>query len=123
MSLIIFTLSDDTFTFSKGREYPVDDPVIVNAVTAYSAGKQLYAYNKGIKEQFFNLTFSGLNGDDYANVEDWITNISVGPVNTFTYTDESAAEHTVRCLDIKNPLQRVKYNCYNGTIHLRKEIT
>ncbi|HUX56751.1 MAG TPA: hypothetical protein VMV77_07250 [Bacteroidales bacterium] len=122
MALIIFTLSGDTFTFSKGREYPVDDPAQVNVITGYSEARALYAYDKGIEEQFHNLVFDGLNVTDFNNVDDWIRNICVGPKNTFTYTDEDSATHTVRCLDTKNPLKEYAYQLYRGTIHLREEV-
>ena len=123
MSYIIFTKGEDTFTFSKGREYPVHDPIHVNVVVDYSDGGQLYAYDKGIEEQFYNLNFSGLSRTDYDNVEDWLQNIAVGPKNTFTYTDEDGDNHTVRLLDTKNPLQETASGLFSGELHLRKEIS
>lgn len=123
MPNIIFTKGADSFSFSKGREYPLDDPAQVNVPVDYSAGGQLYAYNKGIQEQFFNLVFSRLPQVDFDNFEDWLKDIVTGPLNTFTYTDEDSTDHTVRLLDIKNPLKQISHDRFTGTIHLRKEIT
>ncbi len=122
MALIIFTLGGDNFTLSKGREYPLHDPARVNVVSGYSEGRKLYAYDKGIEEQFFNIVVDGANSTDYNNVDDWIRNICVGPKNTFTYTDEDSNNHTVRCLDIENPLKEYCHQLYRGTIHLREEV-
>lgn len=122
MPNITFTKGGDTFTFSKGRSYPLDDPAQVNVVVDYSEGKQLYAYDKGIQEQFFNIFFERIPQADYDNFDDWLKNKAVGPKNTFTYTDEDGDDHTVRLLDIKNPLKRVADGMYTGAIHLRKEI-
>jgi len=122
MANIIFTKDADTFTFSKGRSYPLDDPAAVNVPVDYSEGGQLYAYDKGIEEQFFNLVFERIPKADYDNVDDWLKNIAVGPKNTFTYTDEDSVNHTVRLLDTKNPLKEVAHELYSGTIHLREEL-
>lgn len=122
MALIIFTKGASTFTFSKGREYPVRDPARVNVVTDQSEGLKLYAYDKGIEEKFHNLIFLGLSITDYTNTDTWIRTICVGPRETFTYTDEDGTTHTVRCLDTENPLEEYGYQLYRGTIHLREEI-
>ena len=122
MPNIVFTKGVDTFTFSKGREYPLDDPARVNVVTDLSAGGQMYAYDKGIEEQFFNISFRGLPQVDFDNFADWLTNIAVGPKNTFTYTDEDLSNHTVRLLDVANPLKATSHEAFAGTIRLRKEV-
>jgi hypothetical protein len=122
MPNIIFTLGAETFTFSKGRSYPLDDPCQVNVPVDYSEGGQLYAYDKGIAEKFINLTFDRCPKADYDNFDDWLLNICVGPLNTFTYTAEDSGPHTVRCLDTRQPLKEVAHELYSGTIHLREEI-
>jgi len=122
MPNIIFTKGVDTFTFSKGRSYPLDDPGQVNVPVDYSEGGQLYAYDKGIEEKFFNIAIERGSLADYNNFSDWLLNIAVGPLNTFTYTDEDGVAHTVRLLDTRNPLREVAHELYSGTIHLREEI-
>jgi hypothetical protein len=122
MALIKFTLGANTFTFTKGREYPLHDPTAVNVVSDYSEGRKMYAYDKGIREKQHNLHFIGLDATDNANVENWIKNICVGPKNTFTYTDEDGSNHTVRCPDRKNPLEEYGHQIFRGTIRLREEI-
>ena len=122
MPNIVFTKGVDTFTFSKGRSYPLDDPVQVNVVTDMSEGGQMYAYDKGVTERFFNLVFERIPQADYANFADWLENHAVGPLNTFTYTDEDGATHTVRLLDTRNPLREVASGLFSGTIRLREEI-
>jgi len=122
MSNIKFTKGGDTFTFSKGRSYPLDDPVQVNVVVDYSEGGQLYAYDKGIQEQFFNLVYERIPQADFDNFEDWLKNKAVGPKNTFAYTDEDENSHTVRLMDTKNRLRGVADQMFSGTIKLRKEI-
>lgn len=117
-----FTLGEETFTFSCGRNYPVYDPAGVNVPVDYSDGGQLYAYDKGVAERFINLSFDNLTAADYANFENWLTQVAVGPKNTFTLTDEAGVEHTVRLLDTKNPLRAVAHGKYGGTIMLREEI-
>ncbi|MDA3834910.1 MAG: hypothetical protein PF495_16110 [Spirochaetales bacterium] len=122
MPNITFTKGSDTFTFSRGRSYPVDDPVQVNVPVGYSDGGQLYAYDKGIEEQFFNLVFERLSLVDFNNFGNWLLNIAVGPKSTFTYTDEDSADHTARLLDTKNSLKEISHERFSGTIRLRKEI-
>jgi hypothetical protein len=126
MPNIIFTKGEDTFQFSKGREFPIADPAQINVPTDMSDGGQLYAYNKGIAEKLWNLVFKRLTQTDYDNFDEWLTDIAVGPANTFTLTDELAAEHTVRLLDTKNPLEAGAEDdtgfLYSGTIRLREEI-
>jgi hypothetical protein len=122
MANIIFTLGADDFTFTRGRSYPVDDPAEVSVVTDLSEGMQMYAYNKGVELQFFNLFFEKLDSTDNSNVGTWLTDKAVGPKNTFTYTDEDGNSHTVRLLNVSNPLKEMSHNNYAGTIRLRKEV-
>ena len=122
MPNIIFTKGGDDFTFTRGRSYPVDDPVEVSVVTELSEGMQMYAYDKGVAVQYFNLSFEKLAGADYDNVDDWLQSVVVGPKETFTYTDEDSVAHTVRMLNTANPLKEVSHDSYAGTIRLREEI-
>lgn len=122
MPNIIFTKGVDSLTFSKGRSFPLNDPAQVNVPVDYSDGGQLYAYDKGIEEQFFNIVFDRIGQTDFNNFHTWLTDVAVGPKNTFTYTDEDGAGHTVRLMDTKNPLKGVASGMYSGTILLRKEI-
>jgi len=122
MANITFTKGNNTFTFSKGRSYPLDDPVQVNVPVDYSEGGQLYAYAKGIQEQFFNLVFERIPQADFDSFEDWLKDIAVGPKNAFTYTDEDGNNHTVRLMNTKNPLIEVATEMFSGTINLREEI-
>ena len=122
MANVTFTKGGDSFSFSKGRSYPLDDPAAVSVVVDYSEGEQLYAYDKGIEVQYFNLVYERVPKADYDNLEDWIINIVVGPASTFTYTDEDEVEHTVRILDTQNPLKEVAHELYSGTIKLREEL-
>jgi hypothetical protein len=122
MAKIIFTSGANNFTFSCYRIYPVADAGQVNVPVDYSDGGQLYAYNKGIQENFFDLVFDSLNATDYSNFDNWLTNIAIGPANTFIMTDENGVTHTVRLLNTKNPLQNTKYGKWAGTINLREEI-
>ena len=123
MADLVFTLGANTFTWGTGRRFPVHDPVKVNVVTDVTDGGQLYAYNKGITEQFFYLDFLNVDQTDYDNFADWLENIAVGPLNTFTFTDEDGNNHTVRLMDTTNPLKEISKGHYAGTITLRKEIT
>jgi hypothetical protein len=122
MSYITFTKGGNSFSFTKGRSFPLDDPAQVNVPVDYSEGGQLYAYNKGIAEHFFNIVVERGPKADFDNFEDWLLNVAVGPLNTFTYTDEDAVEHTVRLMDTKNPLKYVSYGMCSGTIQLREEL-
>ena len=122
MPYIKFTKGASTFTFSCGRVFPVPDGGAVNVPVDYSDGGQLYAYDKGISETFFDLVYTRCNATDYSNFATWLSSVAVGPKNTFTLTDEAGTNHTVRLLDTRNPLQQVGYNRYAGTIRLRKEI-
>lgn len=122
MPNIVFTKGGNTFTFSKGRSFPLDDPDQVNVPIDYSEGGQLYAYNKGIAEKFFNIVIGRGSLADYNSFSAWLLNVAVGPLNTFTYTDEDGVSHTVRLMDTRNPLRGVAHELYSGTIHLREEI-
>lgn len=122
MPNIAFTKGGDTFTFSKGRSFPLDDPDQVNVPVDYSEGGQLYAYNKGIAERFFNLVIERGSQADYNNFSNWLLIVAVGPLNIFTYTDEDGVTHTVRLMDTRNPLRGVAHELYSGTIRLREEL-
>ncbi len=122
MPNIIFTKGAQSFTFSKGRSFPLDDPGQVNVPVDYSEGGQLYAYDKGIKEKFYNIALERASQADYDNFDNWLLNVAVGPRNSFTYTDEAGAAHTVRLLDTKTPLRAVAHELYSGTIQLREEL-
>jgi hypothetical protein len=126
MSNVIFTKGANTFTFSKGRSFPVYDPSQVNVPTDITDGGQMYAYNKGITEKFWNLVYKKLPAADYNNYSTWLLTTVVGPTSTFTMTDENGVAHTVRLLDTKNPLQADGEDkngwLYSGTIQLREEI-
>jgi len=119
---IKFTLGANTFTFEADRAYPMDDPEEVLVPTAQSEGGQLYAYDKGITVQWFNLVFSRATKNDHDNAKWWCKTIACGPKNTFTYTDEDENDHTVRMINTKSPLKKMDSNKYAGTIVLRKEI-
>jgi hypothetical protein len=123
MPNIIFTSGVNTFTFSRGRAYPLDDPARVSVVTDLAEGKQMYAYDKGVQITLFNLYFEKLDQTDFDNFENWLTDVAVGPKNTFVYTDEDGTDHTVRLLNTTNPLKEISHNNFAGTIQLRKEIT
>jgi hypothetical protein len=122
MARIKFTKGAETFTFETDRRHPVHDPTRVNVVTDMSDGGQLYAYDKGIQEQLFNLVFDKATLADFTNFDNWLTTVAKGPLNTFTFTDEDQVDHTVRLLNTENPFKRVKQGTYAGTIRLRKEI-
>jgi len=122
MSNPTFILGANTFTFSRGRTNPVDDPRKVNVVADYTEGGQLYAYDKGIVEKFFFLTFDGLTIEDYENFDNWLVNIAVGPKNLFIYSDADEINHVVRLLDTQNPLRGTTAGVYSGTITLRQEM-
>lgn len=118
----VFTKDASTFTWSVYPLYPEDNPDQVNVVVDYSEGGQLYAYDKGIAEQFFYLFFNNASQTDYTAFKNWLLNVVVGPKNTFTYTDRAGTGHTVRLLDTRNPLRKVRQGCFAGTVALRKEI-
>ena len=122
MPNIIFTRGVDTFQFSRGRAYPLDDPEEVSVVTDFSEEMQLYAYDKGIIVLHHNLVFNKLCQTDYDNFDNWLKNVAVGPKNTFTYTDEDSDNHTVRLINIENPLKEISHDNFEGNIELREEI-
>ena len=121
MPNIIFTKGAETFTFSKGRAYPLDDPEEVSVVIDFSEEMQLYAYDKGIIVLHHNLSFNKLCQTDYDNFDNWLKNVAIGPKNTFTYTDEDSDNHTVRLINIENPLKEISHDSFEGTIELREE--
>lgn len=124
MAKIIFTKDASTHTFTVARVYPKYDPVRVNVVKGYSDGGQLYAYDKGIEEQFFNLVFVRLSEADHIALLAWFRTIAIGAKNTFTFTDEDSVEHTVRWIDDQYPLRldEAQSAIYSGTIKLREEV-
>jgi hypothetical protein len=122
MGQMVFTLGGDTFTFATGRCYPIHDPAKVNVVVDYSEGMKLYAYDKGVAEQFFTLDLVNIDATTAANVSDWIENICVGPKNTFTFTDEDGTDHTVRCMNTEDPMREMANDAWSGVLTLRKEI-
>ena len=117
-----FTKGANTFQFSKGRSYPLDDPAQVSVITDFSEGNQIYTLDKNVIGQLYKLYFKNLSQTDYNNFSDWLRNIAVGPKNTFTYKDEDGNNNTVRLLNTKNPLKKISHENFKGTIELRKEI-
>lgn len=122
MSKIIFTLDGSSWQASCARDYPVNDGIEVNVPTDQSEGGQMYAYDKGVAVQSFELAFDKLSAADDTALCNFHANVAVGPKNTFTYTDENSATHTVRWLDLRYPIKRNRQNVYSGTITLRKEL-
>lgn len=122
MSALTFTSGATVVTLAAGRRYPIYDPVSHNVVVNYSEGGQAYCYDKGVTEKFFHLDFYHLGAADHAALADFHQNVVVGPRESFTFTDESGADHTVRWMDNKYPLKEVSMGLYSGTITLRKEI-
>ena len=118
---LTFTKDANTMSFD-GRALPVHDPKTVNVVTAYSEGRKLYAYDKSITEQTFTLDITQATQTEFDNFETWHETIAVGPLNTFTFTDEDSNAYTVRLMNLANPLKEVSNGRYAGTIVLRKEI-
>jgi len=117
-----FTKGASTFTFVDGRRYPISDPIQVNVAVDYSEGKQLYAYNKGVTEQYFYLDLDRICQADRDNIVNWMQNIAVGPLDTFTFRDEDSIDHTVRMMTDKDPFKEVNAGQFSGTVILRKEI-
>lgn len=105
-----------------GRTFPINESAEVNVVVDYSDGRQLYAYNKGVEETTIPLVMENIEQADYDNFKTWLTDVAVGPLNTFIFIDEASVEHTVRMMDTKNPLREVANGIYSGTITLREEI-
>jgi len=122
MALMVFTKGGSNFTFQCGRVYPIKDPVEVSVVTAESEGRQMYAYSKGVTVQYFVLEFKNASKTDRDNVVDWLENTAVGPLNTFTFTDEDSNTHTVRMMDKKDPFREVDKDLFTGKVLLREEI-
>lgn len=122
MAKIKFDLSATNWTASCGRDHPIDDPLEVGVVSDESDGSQMYAYDKGADVQYFNLNFTKLNSADDTALRNFHANVCRGMLNTFTYTDEAGATHTVRWLDKRYPIRSNKENRYSGTISLREEI-
>ena len=118
---LTFTKDAASITFT-GRALPVHDPKRVNVVVDYSEGRQLYAYDKGVTEQLFNLDITLEEEAAFTAFDNWFENIACGPKNTFTFTDEAAAAHTVRLMNTENPLREVSVGRYSGTIVLREEL-
>lgn len=119
-----FTKDSEEFTFSRSRRFPKEDPLKFNIVTNLSAGGEMYAYDKGIAEQFINLTFKGLTETDKDNILYWWESVAVGAKNTFTFTDEDSVAYTVRWIDQQLVLRReeANTNLYSVTIRLRVEV-
>lgn len=123
MSNIIFNLGGSVCTIASGATtvYPVDNPVQVNVVLGYSEGKYVYAYNKGIKEKFYNVILEALTDSDDASLLHFFGYVCYGPAYPFTYTDEDGNSHTVRWMDKIYPIREVSAGRHSGTIALREE--
>lgn len=122
MSEILFTSGANSWSPGCKRVRPVGDPLKVAVVVGYSEGNQLYAYDKGVDEQFFDLTFERVSDAQDALLRTWHSTIARAMLNTFTVTDEAGVAHTVRWLDEQYPLQNYGPDLNRGTLRLRKEI-
>jgi hypothetical protein len=100
--------------------YPVRNPVRVNVVLGYSEARNVYAYDKGIKEKYHYLTFDQMITGDNDKFYNWFINVCVGPKYTFTYKDEDGASHTVRWMDTEYPFTEVSPGRFAGTMTLRE---
>jgi hypothetical protein len=122
MANIRFTLGATSFAFESGPDYPINRPHKLNVVVAYSEGRKLYAYDKGIEERYFYLSLVNVSQNDFDNFTSFFRSAAVGPKNSFTFTDEDSVAHTVRIMDLENPLQETAPNVFSGTVTLREEV-
>lgn len=122
MSKVKFTRGPTIWTANCDLDFGSGSPLKVGVVTGYSDGNQLYAYDKGPSEEFFELVFKKLDDVVEPDLADFHETEAVGPLNTFTYTDQDEVDHTVRWLDVKYPIRQTDHNRHSGTIRLRKEI-
>lgn len=104
------------------RNRPVADAIEVGVVVGYSAGGQLYAYNKGYSIQWLDLPLVKASDADDTFLRNFHANVAVGPLNPFTFTDDLGTEYTVRWMDTKYPLREISKGVHAGTIKLRVEI-
>lgn len=123
MANIVWTCGTETFTWLGGQKYPVAEPARVNVVVDYSAGRQIYAYDKGVQEQAFALDFELVPTADHDNFARWLTVVAVGPKNAFTHRDESGVDHTVRLIDTVDPFVEVSPGAWSGRVMLREEVS
>lgn len=114
----IFTLGADTFTFSKGINYPVQAPrEQIQAIDRTAAGT-LEVETLGAIIKRLTISFSNLPAADYSAARNWFDSIAQGAANSFTYTDMESIDHTVRWINQFN-FTETKAG-YNGTIELEE---
>lgn len=76
----------------------------MNQIKEVSAGKVVYAYNKGNDEEIITLKFSNIPESDISNFLTFVINVVQGATNTCTYTDYKGDTHTVRIWNAENIL-------------------
>lgn len=74
----------------------------INQIKEVSAGKEVYAYDKGNDEDIRTLKFSNLPEADLTNLIDFVQNVVRGAAYTFTFTDYDGDIFTARIWNAEN---------------------
>ncbi|MCK4786202.1 MAG: hypothetical protein KAV87_20765 [Desulfobacteraceae bacterium] len=86
-------------------------------------GTDVYAYDKGPTQEFFNLHWSNIPKADYDNFISFVKNIVNGVMESFTYTDIDGTPLTVRIWNGEEINSApVAYNRESLTVVLRVEV-
>ena len=126
MATLIFSKSGaPTVTFSRGRIFPIAEPININQRRNETESMRTKVISYGSQSNFIRVALDGLPKADYdeANglrtfLEDPSVNWSA---NTFTMTDETGVARTVRFWQDTFQMEEVAPNRYRVNILLKVE--
>ena len=112
-----------TFTFEKGSFLPINRPRIPNQIIGVAGGGQKKVAKVGERARQFPIIMNRVSSTQHDNLWTFIedTNIDYA-LNTFTFTNEDSTAYTVRLMDRKVDIPRVKGGLYNIRLLLEVEI-
>jgi hypothetical protein len=112
----VFILGANSFTFSKGVDYPVRAPrEQIQAMDRTAAGT-LEVEVLGLMIKRLAVSFSNLPYADFNALRNWFDLIAAGAANAFTYTDQDENTFSVRWVNQFDFLEDKAG--YSGTIEL-----
>lgn len=106
--------------FLKNPVYGLGKPLSFRQPESRSDAGDLYIYNKGLVEEFFEMSWKTMRLANWLELKFFYRYIAIGKANSFIYYDEYGTAHTVRFNTTKIDFRETRHELYSGALKLRK---